>query len=288
MSRTVDTSKRSVWIALGVAMIIHTGLISFQASRRINTSFIRVWMVDSLAPVEKLVDRTLYGVSHVWENYFALVGLHRENERLKTEVDELRMQLEKQHEDIIESQRLRKLLSIQESGIGKTIVARVIGRDPARTNQTVTIDKGVSHGVKPDSAVMTPQGIVGRVIHSSNFFSIVQLVLDSQSGVGVVHQSTRRQGIVKGTGGQELELDYIDDDNDLKEGDVFITSGLDRIYPKGLLVGTISLIGPRRGLFKAVQVRPAADLGRLEEVICILDHPDAVDVIDPTQESPVP
>ena len=176
MSRTVDTSKRSVWIALGVAMIIHTGLISFQASRRINTSFIRVWMVDSLAPVEKLVDRTLYGVSHVWENYFALVGLHRENERLKTEVDELRMQLEKQHEDIIESQRLRKLLSIQESGIGKTIVARVIGRDPTLSRQSITIDKGRADGIQPDSAVMTPSGIVGRVIYSGNYSAIVQLI----------------------------------------------------------------------------------------------------------------
>src|SRR5204863_7932061 len=117
-----------------------------------------------------------------------------------------------------------------------------LGRAPARTSRTVTIGEGVSHGVKRDSAVMARQGIVGRVIHSSHFFSIVQLVLDSQSGVGVMHQSTRRQGIVKGTGGQELELDYIDDDNDLKEGDVFITSGLDRIYPKGLPVGRFSLI----------------------------------------------
>jgi rod shape-determining protein MreC len=288
MSRAIDTSKRPVWIVLGVALVVHAGLISFQAGRRIDTSFIRVWMLDSLAPVEKLVDRTLYGASHVWENYFALVGLNGENERLKAQVDKLQMQIEKQHEDILESQRLRKLLSLQESGIGKTVVARVIGRDPARTNQTVTIDKGVSHGVRQDTAVMTPDGIVGRVIHSSNFFSIVQLILDSQSGVGVIHQSTRRQGIVKGTGGKDLELDYIDDDNDLKEGDAFITSGLDRIYPKGLPVGAISLIGQRRGLFKTVQVRPAADLGRLEEVICILDHPDSVDFIDPTQESPVP
>ncbi|PYS54853.1 MAG: rod shape-determining protein MreC [Acidobacteria bacterium] len=288
MSRAIETSKRPVWIALAVALVLHTGLISFQAGRRIDTSFIRVWILDSLAPVEKLVDRTLYSMAHLWDNYFALVGLHQENERLAAQVDDLWMQLEKQHEDILEAQRLRKLLSLQESGIGKSVVARVIGRDPARTNQTVTIDKGMTHGIKPDSAVMTPRGIVGRVIHSSNFFSIVQLILDSQSGIGVLHQSTRRQGIVKGTGGQDLELDYIEDDADLKEGDTFITSGLDRIYPKGLLVGAISSIGPRRGLFKTIHVRPAADLGRLEEVICILDHPDAVDVIDPTQETPVP
>jgi len=288
MSRIIVASKRPVWIALSVALLIHTGLISVQAGRRIDTSFVRIWILDSLAPMEKLVDRTLYAIVHVWDGYFALVGLHQENEQLKTQIQELRMRLDKEHEDVLESQRLRSLLSIKDSGIGKTVVARVIGRDPAHANQTVTIDKGFSHGVTPDSAVITPDGIVGRVIHSSNFFSIVQLVLDSQSGVGVMLQSTRRQGIIKGTGGRELELEYIDDDNDLKEGESFITSGLDRIYPKGLPVGRIVSVGPRRGLFKTVQIRPSADLGRLEEVLCLIDRPQNVDVIDPAESAPSP
>src|SRR5207249_149926 len=165
-------------------------------------------------------------------------------------------------EAVLEAQRVRSLAALQDSGIGKSVVARVIGRDTAG-RQTVTIDKGNAHGVKPDSAVIMASGIVGRVIHSSNFFSIVQLVVDAQSAVGVMLQTTRRQGIVKGTGGRDLDLDYIDDDNDLKEGDIFLTSGLDRIYPKGLPVGVIKSIGPRRGLLKTVQIRPSAALGRL-------------------------
>ena len=288
MSRNVATSKRSVWVALTIALVLQTGLISIQAGSRFDTSFVRMWILDSLAPMEKLVDRTLYGVVYVWDNYFALIGLHRENEELRGRVAELRMQLDKQRQDVLEVQRLRGLFEIRDSLIGRSVVARVIGRDPSRGNQTVTVDKGLSHGVKTDSAVMTPDGIVGRVIHSSNFFSIVQLIIDSQSGVGVLEGATRRQAILRGTGGRDLELEYIDDDNDLKEGDVFITSGLDRIYPKGLPVGSIISIGPRRGLFKAIQVRPVADLGRLEEVICILDRPEIVDVVDPTQGAPVP
>lgn len=288
MSRIIASSKQSVWIALSIALAIQGGLVSIQASRRIDTSFVRGWILDSLAPMEKLVDRTLYGIAYIWDSYFALIGLRSENQHLKAQVDELRMRLEKQQQDVLEVQRLRALLSIRDLGIGKTIVARVIGRDPARGNQTVTIDKGLSHGVKPDSAVMTPDGIVGRVIHSSHFFSIVQLIIDSQSAIGVLERATRRQAILRGTGGRDLELEYIDDDNDLKEGDVFITSGLDRIYPKGLSVGSIISIGPRRGLFKTVQVRPAADLGRLEEVICTLDRPEAVDVTDPAQAPTAP
>jgi rod shape-determining protein MreC len=282
MSRNVATSKRPIWVALTIALVIQTGLISIQGRRRIDTSFVRVWIVDSLAPVEKLVDRSTYGLHYVWDGYIALIGVHRENQSLRHQIDDLQMQLQQNREDILELQRLRGVLSFPAANTGKTIVARVIGRDPARS-QTVTIDKGATHGVKPDSAVITPAGVVGRVIHTSNFFSIVQLIIDSQSAVGVVLESTRRQGIVRGTGGRDLDLDYIDDDNDLKQGDIFLTSGLDRVYPKGLPLGVILTVGPRRGLLKTVQIRPSADLGRLEEVICIIQQSQNLDDADPAQ-----
>jgi rod shape-determining protein MreC len=288
MSRVIPASRKPVWIALGVALLIHAGLISVQAGRRFDTRFVRMYLLDSLAPLEKLFDRSLYGIVYVWDSYFALIGVHKENEQLKQQVDDLKLQLEKRREDAAEVERLRTLLSISDSGIGRTVVSRVIGRDPTRSNQTVTIDKGLSHGVKPDAAVITSNGIIGRVIHSSNFFSIVQLVIDSQSAVGVMLESTRRQGVLKGNGSRELELEYIDDDNDLKEGLNFITSGQDRIYPKGMQVGVITAVGPRRGLLRTVQVRPAADLDRLEEVICILDRPQNVDVTDPALGPPTP
>jgi rod shape-determining protein MreC len=194
------------------------------------------------------------------------------------------MKLDEQREDVLEAERLRKFLSLRDTVRGKTVVARVIGRDPAQGQQTVTIDKGQSHGVRRDAAVITPDGVVGRVISAGNFFSIVQLILDSQSGVGVLVRSTRRQAIVKGSGGSELELDYIDDDIDIKEGDELITSGTDRIYPKGLPVGTISSVGPRIGIFKTVRIRPMADFGRLEEVLCVIDPPESVDVTEPSEE----
>lgn len=288
MSRTIPTSKRPIWISLLIALVFHASLISVQAGRRIDTSFLRGWILDGLAPLEKLFDRSLLGVANVWNRYFALVGVSDENQRLKTHVDDLRMQLQRQSQDVLEGQRLRALLSLKDKAIVKTVVARVIGRDPTRANQTVTIDKGLSQGVKPDSAVIVPDGIVGRVIHSSHFFSIVQLILDSQSGIGVMLEPNRQQGILKGTGGADLELEYIDDDNDLKEGEAFITSGLDRIYPRGLPVGKIRSIGASRGLLKTVRVRPSANFGRLEEVVCIIEQPQDVDVVDPTQGSPAP
>jgi rod shape-determining protein MreC len=282
MSRIDAVSKKPTWIALAIALVIQTGLISVQARRRINTGFVRVWVLDSLAPMEKLVDRSTHGVVYVWDSYIALIGVYNENQRLKHQIGDLQMQLQQHREDILELQRLRGVLSFPSENVGKTVIARVIGRDAAR-NQTVTIDKGAVHGLKPDSAVITPAGVVGRVIQTSNFFSIVQLIIDSQTAVGVLLESTRRQGVVRGTGGRDLDLDYIDDDNDMKPGDVFLTSGLDRIYPKGLPLGVITSIGPRRGLLKTVQIRPSADLGRLEEVICVIQQSQNPDVADPTQ-----
>jgi len=287
MSRIVIASKKPVWIALTVALVVHTGLISLQGRRRIDTSFIRVWIIDSLAPLEKIADRSFSGVRQSWDRYIALIGVHDENERLKRENDELRLLVVQQREAILEAERIRVLAGFQHSGIENPILARVIARDPARS-QTITIDKGTMHGLKTDTAVFTPSGIVGRVIHSSNYFSIVQLIIDSQSAVGVMLQSSRRQGIVKGNGGPDLDLDYIDDDSDLKEGDTFLTSGGDRIYPKGLPVGIITSIGPRRGLLKTIEVRPSADLGRLEEVLCITQQHENADVPDPTEGQPVP
>src|SRR2546430_8559736 len=104
MSRIVAASKRPTWIALTIALVIQTGLISIQARRRIDTSFVRVWVLDSLAPMEKLVDRTTHGTLYVWDQYIALIGLHGENQRLKRQVDDLQMQLQRNREDVLELQ----------------------------------------------------------------------------------------------------------------------------------------------------------------------------------------
>src|SRR5262249_21930005 len=145
----------------------------------------------------------------VWHGYFALVGLRGENLQLRTENDALKLQLAKQNEEVLEATRLRKLLDLQNAGLGKLVVARVIGRDadPLQSHQTVPIDKGQLHGVQPNTAIMTAEGAVGRVIYAANLFSIVQLIIDYQSAPAVIVRSSRRQAIVKGTGSREMELD---------------------------------------------------------------------------------
>src|SRR5438093_1365403 len=159
--RIVVASKKPVWITLAAALLVHILLVSVQTNRRFNTRFVRVWLLDSVAPLEKLADLGFNGIGRIWRGYFALVGVHGENQKLRSENDALKIQLARQNEEVLEAARLRKLLDLQNAGLGKTVVARVIGRhpDPFQSHQTVTIDKGQVHGVQPDTSVMTPDGV---------------------------------------------------------------------------------------------------------------------------------
>src|SRR6185369_9788976 len=194
-----------------------------------------VWLLASLGPFEKLVDAGVEGVENIWTGYIDLIHVHRDNEKLLAENGQLRMELSQKSEDALEIARLRQLMDLRARPIGKTVVARVIGKDPSQGGQNMTIDKGTKSGIGRDVTILTSDGVVGRVISSSDYFSVVQLITDSPSAVGFIVRSSRRLGILKGTGGAELEMVYIDDDNDIKQGDELITSGRTRFIPREFL-----------------------------------------------------
>lgn len=265
-------SKRSAWIVLLAVLFLHTLAISFQANRRIRSGFIRERLIDTLAPVQQVLVMPFDAVETVWGRYIALLGVRSENGELRAEIDRLRMELQRRNEAVVEAGRLRSLLALKDAVAGRSLAARVIGRDPTRFYQTITLDRGSAHGVAVDSAVLIPEGIIGRVIHVSGSYCIVQLIADTQSGLGVIMGAARRQGVVRGTGGGELEVEFVDDDNDIDVGDPVVTAGTDGIYPKGLPVGTVSYVGERQSQFREMRIRPAADLSRLEEVLVLLDR----------------
>ena len=270
--RTVIASKKPAWITLAVALVFHTLLLSAQTSQRFDTSFLRRWLLATLGPFEKVVDASVEGVESIWSGYIGLIHVRRDNEMLLAENGKLRMELSQKTEEVHEVGRLRELMGLQATPIGKTVAARVIGKDPSQAGLNLTIDKGLRSGVTKDSTVITRDGVVGRVIISTDSYSVVQLIVDSQSAVGFIVRSSRRLGILKGTGGAELAMEYIDDDNDIKQGDELITSGQDQIYPKGIPLGVVISVGPRQGNFKAVRIRPSVNFGRLEEVLCMTEH----------------
>jgi len=231
----------------------------------------RKWLLDTLVPAEKLVDSGVQGVWGVWNGYIALIGVRDENHTLQVENDRLRMQIQNQEEAIREAKRLRDFLGLAESGIGKMVAARVIGRE-SRSLLTVTIDKGEADGVKPNASVITPAGVVGRVISAGSGSSVVQLITDAQSEVAALFRESRVQALFRGTGGRDLELDYIEpDDGGVAVGDELVTSGLDQVHPKGLPLASVTSIGPKGEFFRQIFARPHADLARLEEVFVVTE-----------------
>ena len=278
-------SNKAVWIVLVAVLLAHVTLGVLPAGDPPRTGLVRTLILDGLTPIEKLFDFTVNGVSTMWNNYFSLLDTRSENERLRRENADLRMEIERNLEDVGQAERLRRLLDALPSDTGRRVFARVIGSDPTPGRRTVTIDKGRLHGLFTDAPVITPDGIVGRVIHTGHFAAIVQLVSDPESGVGIVVRSSRVQGIVRGDG-RDLALDLIADDTELGVGDELLTSGTDRIYPKGLKVGVIESIGPTEDLMKTARIRPAADLTRLEEVLCLIDGPDTSELRDNTISRP--
>lgn len=264
-------TKKPVLIVLGGALVFNLLILSLQANHHPGPGVARTWLIDALVPIEKVAAIAVDGVWGIWDGYLALLNVRAENQRLQADNATLQMENRRLSEAEREAERLRALMDLTKPGSGKTVVARVIGRDPSRSEQTLTIGKGESQGIRMNAPVISPDGVVGRVIAVGRLSALVQLLSDPQSAVGVLVKRTRVQAVFKGTGAREIELDYIDNDNEVEVGDELITSGLDGLYPKGLPVGTVSVVDPRRGLFRVVRSKLHVDIGRLEEVLVLVE-----------------
>ncbi len=234
-----------------------------------GTRLIRFWTVSAITPLEKALVDTNQGVRNVWRNYFYLRGVRRENRDLKSQIERLRIEQVRLSEDAAQARRLQALLGFKEQFISQTMAAQVIGTSGSDQSHIVYIDKGSNDGIKPDMAVITPDGIVGKVLRVFLSSSQVLLINDSSSGVGAILETSRLQGILQGTAAGETMLRYVMSDEKVAPGERVLTSGGDRIFPKGLAIGTVQQSNPGSDLFLNIRVKPAADLSRLEEVLVV-------------------
>jgi rod shape-determining protein MreC len=236
-----------------------------------GTRLIRVWTITAFTPVEKMFISTGHFFRDGWHNYADLRGVHKKNRELQDEVTRLQMEQVRLRQDADQARRLQVLLDFKEKFISKTLAAQVIGTSGVEQSRVIIIDKGSRDGIKPDMAVITPDGIVGKVKDVFPLSSQVLLINDHDSGAGVILEHSRLQGIVKGTSLGELQVTDIMSDEQIEAGDHVITSGGDRIYPKGFSVGTVVSATPDRDNdpFLAIKIKPSADLRRLEEVLVV-------------------
>jgi rod shape-determining protein MreC len=283
MARVVETRKSR--LLLGGLVLAHLVAISRQVQDAAGTSLLERSAFTLLSPLQAGVAAAVHGVGALWSSYVGLRRTHAENQELRTRLREVEIALQQRQEQSEASARLRGLMELRASLPYDTVVADVISREATPWFRTVTIDKGRRHGVALNAAVISPTGVVGRVIRRGPQAAVVQLLLDQQSGVGARLERSRITGVVSGQigfsndGGHDLVLKWVPALGDVTVGDAVVTSGLDRIYPPGLMVGRVRTIHAGNGLFKEIRVQPSARFDELEEVL-VLRTPLPDDTVD--------
>ncbi|MDE1163020.1 MAG: rod shape-determining protein MreC [Acidobacteriaceae bacterium] len=236
-----------------------------------KVTLMRRWVLAVVSPFERATHGASSGVRHLWSNYIDLRHTREQNQGLKTEIARLRTEEAEFAEDAHEGRRLAALLQFKQSYISSTVVAEVIGTSGSDRARVLTLDKGSAEGLKPDMAVMTPDGVVGKLRDVSTHTSQLLLLSDPTAGAGVLLASTRIRGILRGAANGQVQIDNLTSDSRIKPGEHVLTSGGDGVFPRGLPVGVIESLAPdpQHQPYLAIVVKPFANLQRLEEVLVI-------------------
>jgi len=260
----------SVLILVGL-LLAQLILLAFQVTRKDNVRLIKVWAVAAFDPFERSVGGLTDAASDAWYSYHVLWQAQRQNKELQRELAQARAQVVKLSGEGAENAQLRALLELQRRLPLRSAGATVIAASPG-SSSAIFIDKGAADGFSTDMPVITPDGIAGKTIAVFQHTAQVLLVTSRSSGAGCTLAKSGAQGVLKGDGNGRCHLDYIMNDEKVEPGDTVVTSGLDQIYPKGLLAGTVVKVTDG-DIYKHITVTPAAALDRLEDVLVILKPP---------------
>ncbi len=232
---------------------------------------IRLWAQGLVAPPEKAAQYIRISIIGTWQNYIDLHHVREQNAQLQEQVDRLRLAQASLLEDARQGQRLQALLEFQHRYIYSTLAAQAIGSSGNLQSHVFYLDKGSKAGLKPDMAVITADGIVGKVRDVFSNTAQVLMINDQTSGAGVILETTRIRGILTGNASGQLEIVGILADERIKPGEHVLTAGGDLVYPRGLPVGVVDKVvrDPDRDAFIDVMVKPSAKLDQLEEVLVI-------------------
>jgi len=262
-------------ILFGAVVLAHIILISAQVNSRSGVPVLETVTFGVFAEIQRAAAAVFNGGRQTWKGYLDLRGVRAENDVLKHQLDSLQIQLQQQRILAERSQQLQRLLELRDQAGLSTTAADVIGVGASPDFQTITINKGTNEGIKPDMAVISPAGVVGRIVTPSRRAAKVQLLIDRNAAAGALIERTRVQGVVLGTGENILRMEYVAELGDVKSGDTVVTSGVDGIYPKGFVIGRVDKVERGGGAYKIITVRPMVDLRSLETVLVVLVPPAA-------------
>ncbi|MBE0557449.1 MAG: rod shape-determining protein MreC [Proteobacteria bacterium] len=266
----IPRKYQSIAVA-AVLLIVSLTILSYGAVRLSETGFLRKMVLETAAPIEDAINISVKSLLDAWKRYLFLVGLEEENRQLRREAARLNEELNRYREGYLEAIRLQRLLAIKNDFPYRTVAARVIDSNRTSLFKTLLINKGTAEGLRVGLAVLSDQGAVGRIIEASWHASRVLLMIDENSNIDALIQRSRAQGILQGAGAMGGNLKYISRTDEVLPGDVVLSSGLAGVFPKGLLLGVVTAVSrSEAGLFQKIDVAPAVDFGKLEEVMAVI------------------
>jgi len=269
--RVLARYRRAVLLAIVLLAAFLLMTVQVRHDRAV-VSFVRQAILFTVSPFIKLTAVTAGSVSHVWHNYVDLRDLRQENLRLQRAAALLQRRIDQLEEQVLETQRLQGLLAMRDAWRAEFVAARVVGKDATNWFKTILIDRGSRAGMRRNLPVVAPDGLVGRIVEVTPSTAKVQLITDPVSAAGALMQRTRVTGIVIGNLGAGLRVRYLPLLADVVVGDEVVTSGMGGVFPKGIPVGRVIAVERKSGaLFQEAVLEPKVDLGRLEEVVILMN-----------------
>jgi rod shape-determining protein MreC len=273
VARVLDTRKSR--LLLVVLVFAHLVVISQQLETGGGSTLLEHAVFVALSPAQRLAAGGVGGIRAAWSGYVDLRSVRDENRVLRERLREVETLLQARQHEAGEAAHLREVLTLRERLPFETIVAEVVTRDGVPWFRTLILDKGREEGIRLNAAVISPSGVVGRVVELAPHAAKAQMLLDRNSAAGVVTERRRVTGVVMGqvtspeAGQGDLVMKYVSALADVAVEDVVVTSGFDRIFPRGLVVGRIHSVGAPSGLFREVYVTPSARFDQLEQVLVL-------------------
>jgi rod shape-determining protein MreC len=262
--------RNQVLLSAFLSVLFSLYIIAPAAKGHLRADPIGPLLIAVMRPFQSGIQMTISGIRQVFLNYAALRGLTAENAKLKGRIQELEAERNRHLEDESTNRRLRELMEFRLYLPSGAVTASVISNSASTWFNIQILDKGKKDGVEKGMGVVSPLGVVGQVVSVTSRSAKVLLITDSHSGVDAVVQRNRARGIVAGSLESGPIMKYVKRSDDLKEGDRLVTSGLDGVFPKGLLIGAVSKVNKKSfGLFQYVEVTLAVDPARIEEVLVV-------------------
>ena len=271
MSMPVLEHRRGGSAVLFVLVVVaHIVLISAQVTSKSGMPVLQAVAFGLVAELQRGGAGAVDAVTSLWSGYVDLRGIRAENAQLRQQLADAHIRLQQERALAQRSGELAALLDLRGRVNLETTAAEVVAASATPDFRTVTIGKGTSAGLRPDMAVLAPEGVVGRVIVPSARAAKVQLLIDLNAAAGALVERSRAQGVAVGTGEDTLQLEFVLGTADVKVGDVVVTSGIDGIYPKGFVIGRVDYLERAGGAYREIRLTPAADFTSLEDVLVVL------------------